>query len=90
MSPGGTTGMLVQGDMAQPSLPMLTDEDGVSFLFYCRQSDSALPFLSILAAYVNPLLHIDQLISTLFFFRPAPTVSTNSHCLYNIVRPPVA
>lgn len=31
MSPGGTTGMLVQGDMAQQSLPMLTDEDGVSF-----------------------------------------------------------
>lgn len=29
MSPGGTTGMLVQGDSA-PSLPMLTDEDGVS------------------------------------------------------------
>ncbi|XP_041978939.1 uncharacterized protein LOC121732964 [Aricia agestis] len=28
MSPGGTTGMLVQGDGAQPSLPMLTDEDG--------------------------------------------------------------
>lgn len=27
MSPGGTTGMLVQGDV-QPSLPMLTDEDG--------------------------------------------------------------
>lgn len=30
MSPGGTTGMLVQGDGAQPSLPVLTDEDGVS------------------------------------------------------------
>ncbi|KAG6456977.1 hypothetical protein O3G_MSEX010046 [Manduca sexta] len=28
MSPGGTTGMLVQGDGAQPSLPVLTDEDG--------------------------------------------------------------
>ncbi|XP_049873568.1 uncharacterized protein LOC126372074 isoform X5 [Pectinophora gossypiella] len=28
MSPGGTTGMLVQGDVAQPSLPVLTDEDG--------------------------------------------------------------
>ncbi|XP_075977452.1 chromodomain-containing protein chromator isoform X3 [Anticarsia gemmatalis] len=28
MSPGGTTGMLVQGDAAQPSLPVLTDEDG--------------------------------------------------------------
>lgn len=30
MSPGGTTGMLVQGDGAQPSLPVLTNEDGVS------------------------------------------------------------
>ncbi|CAG9786662.1 unnamed protein product [Diatraea saccharalis] len=28
MSPGGTTGMLVQGDGAQPSLPVLTDDDG--------------------------------------------------------------
>ncbi|XP_039752835.1 uncharacterized protein LOC120628522 isoform X1 [Pararge aegeria] len=28
MSPGGTTGMLIQGDGAQPSLPVLTDEDG--------------------------------------------------------------
>ncbi|XP_023946235.1 uncharacterized protein LOC112051694 isoform X2 [Bicyclus anynana] len=28
MSPGGTTGMVVQGDGAQPSLPVLTDEDG--------------------------------------------------------------
>ncbi|GBP22389.1 Chromo domain protein LHP1 [Eumeta japonica] len=28
MSPGGTTGMLVQGESAQPSLPVLTDEDG--------------------------------------------------------------
>ncbi|KAL4707835.1 hypothetical protein ACJJTC_001781 [Scirpophaga incertulas] len=28
MSPGGTTGMLVQGDGAQPSLPVLTDEEG--------------------------------------------------------------
>ncbi|CAH0715642.1 unnamed protein product, partial [Brenthis ino] len=28
ISPGGTTGMLVQGDGAQPSLPVLTDEDG--------------------------------------------------------------
>ncbi|XP_022119146.2 uncharacterized protein LOC110995982 isoform X2 [Pieris rapae] len=28
MSPGGTTGIVVQGDGAQPSLPMLTDEDG--------------------------------------------------------------
>ncbi|VVC86687.1 unnamed protein product [Leptidea sinapis] len=28
MSPGGTTGMLVQGDGPQPSLPVLTDEDG--------------------------------------------------------------
>lgn len=34
MSPGGTTGMLVQGDGAQPSLPVLTDEDGVSFRFF--------------------------------------------------------
>ncbi|XP_021188208.1 uncharacterized protein LOC110374702 isoform X4 [Helicoverpa armigera] len=31
MSPGGTTGMLVQGDGAQPSLPVLTDEDGMDF-----------------------------------------------------------
>ncbi|XP_050351184.1 uncharacterized protein LOC126773965 isoform X1 [Nymphalis io] len=28
MSPGGTTGMLVQGDGSQQSLPVLTDEDG--------------------------------------------------------------
>ncbi|KAL0883253.1 hypothetical protein ABMA27_016675 [Loxostege sticticalis] len=28
MSPGGTTGMLVQGDGAQPSLPVLTDDEG--------------------------------------------------------------
>lgn len=28
MSPGGTTGMLVQGEGAQPSLPVLTDDDG--------------------------------------------------------------
>lgn len=32
MSPGGTTGMLVQGDGAQPSLPVLTDEDGVRII----------------------------------------------------------
>lgn len=35
MSPGGTTGKLVQGDGAQPSLPVLTDEDGVSYLCLC-------------------------------------------------------
>ncbi|CAG9125580.1 unnamed protein product [Plutella xylostella] len=31
MSPGGTTGMLVQGDGAQPSLPVLTDEDALYY-----------------------------------------------------------
>lgn len=34
MSPGGTTGMLVQGDGAQPSLPVLTDDDGVSKILH--------------------------------------------------------
>lgn len=41
MSPGGTTGMLVQGDGAQPSLPVLTDEDGVSIIIVTQKMFSA-------------------------------------------------